>query len=73
MNHPADRYPFSDPSTVLCASRRNWPRVRIEDRIAELNRQIAAVRQWGGALTAMDEERRSLQRELDWLNNGPEG
>lgn len=41
-------------------------------RIAELNAAIAKTKQWGAALTAMEEERRGLERRLRWLANGPE-
>jgi len=35
------------------------------DRLKELDDRITAVEQWGAALTAMEEERRSILRALN--------
>jgi hypothetical protein len=48
-------------------------RIQIENRIYEISTQIAAARQWGSVLTALEEERRHLLRELRELDNGPQG
>jgi len=40
---------------------------RMRARLAELERRIAAAPHWGAALTALDEERRALRRNIELL------
>ena len=42
-----------------------WSKEEAEARLAWLEKEIASYPHWGAALTAMDEERRSLKRALE--------
>lgn len=39
-------------------------RAQMRKRVEEINKQIAAARQWGASLTALNEERNGLMRAL---------
>lgn len=39
-------------------------RAELEKRLAEVNARISAYPYWGAALTALDEERRGLERAI---------
>lgn len=55
---------YPDGSIYVYYTPTHWRRMTPVERLAEIDREIAAAQHWGAKLTALNEERAALQRAL---------